>query len=200
MPILPDRLSELDHLSLDHGGHEFFANGHCALEVAAYLAGEPHSDKPVCVCPVIREFVVSWPNNAERDRLIKPLLPKILDTRASPEVMLRRSMLAVDWMVREFTPTWLEAAKLTERAAELRALPEVSTWEAFDAALPVLKSAQVDADAARAAAWAAARAAAWDAARAAAWDAVAPIVARLQESAVALVERMVAVTDATPTP
>ena len=69
-------------------------------------------------------------------------------------------------------------------------------------------------DAARAAAWDAARAAAWDAARAAAWDAaraavwaaaaagakLAPVKTELQRSAVALIERMCALSDAEDRP
>ena len=38
---------------LKHGSHTTFAQGLCAMEAVAWLAGEKHSDRPSCTCPVI---------------------------------------------------------------------------------------------------------------------------------------------------
>ena len=50
----------------------------CVMEAADYVAGEDWSDKTRCVCPVMGAFMRSWndnaENNAERDRLLKPLI------------------------------------------------------------------------------------------------------------------------------
>ncbi len=43
---LPDRLAQLDSLHLGTGSSSSFDEGHCALEVVAWLAGEKHSDHP----------------------------------------------------------------------------------------------------------------------------------------------------------
>ena len=154
MPLDPERFARFDTLSLDHGGHRTFDDGHCALEVAAYIAGEPHSASPRCVCPVITRFLVAWndrlASNDARDRLIKPLLPKILDTRSTREVERKRGLIAIDWAYRECAPTWLELAGLASRAVELRALPELTTYEAVMAARPLMRTAREEASAARA--------------------------------------------------
>jgi hypothetical protein len=127
--------------------------------------------------------------------------------------------MCMDWGVRVSLPTWLEVCGERYRlhVAALRALPEVADWEDLANAMPVLVSAQKEADAAwaaaraaaRDAAWAAAwdaawdaawaaaraaaRAAAWAAARAAAWDRLRPVITTLQDSAADLVLRMCAI-------
>ena len=54
----------LGPLSLEKGAHKR-GSGMCAMEAAAYIAGEPHSDHPVCVSPVI---AVGTPREAEVTR------------------------------------------------------------------------------------------------------------------------------------
>ena len=198
-------LDHLGDLTLKKGAHGARDNGLCAMEAAAWMAGEPHSDHPACVSPVIAAFMREWnddlPSDEDRDRLLKPLLPLTLNTRTVAADEERRGLLCADWLIRTFTPAWLDAAKLTEEAAELRALPELVDTPTIAAAQPILNRARERADAARAAAWDAARAAAWaaawDAAWAAAWDAandrLTPVVKELQESASELVKRMCAV-------
>jgi hypothetical protein len=120
---------------------------------------------------------------------------------------MERSWLALDWLIREYTPTFMELVPaLRDKAAELRVLSPVLAPEALDDALIHLREARVASAAARAAAWdaawaaawAAAGAAAWAAARvaagaaagAAAWDALEPAVIHLQASALNLFDRM----------
>ena len=55
---LPDRLEELPNLQLDSGGHTSFKEGHCAMELVAYLAGEEHTDRPACTSPVLTSFLI----------------------------------------------------------------------------------------------------------------------------------------------
>ena len=80
---IAERIAALDALHLLNGAHENPEAGMCALEVVAWLAGEPHSDHPECVCPVLGAFVRSW-NDAlpddERDALLKPILPRLIGT------------------------------------------------------------------------------------------------------------------------
>ncbi len=163
-------LNMLNAIELAKGAHTDRSNGLCAMEVVAFLAGKPHSDRPECVSPVIGEFVRAWNDalpDADRTRLLRPLLPDLLNTRTTTTDEETRAMLAVDWLVRTFTPVWLDAAKITDEAAALRALPKLRETSDILAAQPIINRARERAAAAGAAAWGAA----WDAAGAAAWGA-----------------------------
>jgi hypothetical protein len=229
--IIEERLAELASISLKSGSH---VPNHtfCVMEACSWVAGEPWSDHPECACPIIGAFLRSWndslPSDAERDRLLKPLIAKLVGTR-NPAVEEKRSLMAADWLIRVHTPTWLRLAGLNKQADILAALPEITSMAQYPSLRGPIEAIRDDASAARAAArdaawaaagaaardaagaaagaaawaaagaaawdaaWAAARDAAWAAARDAARDALKPTVTQLQESALALVERMIAV-------
>ena len=235
-PIVPDRLSSLDTLVIGNGSHDP-GNGTCAMEAVAWLAGEPHTDHPSCVCPAIGEFVRSWndslPDDASRARLLRPLLPDLIGTNTSLADTDTRAWMGFDYLVREFTPAWLDLVPaLKEHAIALRALPEITKDTPMDALRAVglvCGAAETAASAAWRAAWRAAWSAAWSAAESAAWsaarsaaesaaksaawsaarsaarsaaesaaksaaaDTLKPVVATLQDRAVALLRRMAAV-------
>ena len=177
-------LKLLEGVTLRSGSHNP-GSEMCAMEAAAYIAGEPWSDHPECVCPVIAAFVRSWndglPSNAERDRLLKPLIPKIIGTRATAEVEKARSMLVLDWYIRTWLPAFLRLCPATvSHADEIAALPQIAEENAKAAGPKVAAAraavAAAAGDAAGAACWAvglgdAARAAAGAACWAAAGDA-----------------------------
>jgi len=202
---------DLNEIHPKKGAHGTCTQGVCAMEMVAYMAGEPHSDHPTCACPVIAAFAFGWSaqlDAADRDRILKPLLQTLIGTAHGPATEERRVWLIIDWLVREWTPAWLELSTgLTEHGATLRALPVITDLTAFKAAILPLNAASEAAyaarDAARDAAWATAE---WDAAWAAAGDAakwaaagdaakkfLRPTVERLQASAVSLIERMIEV-------
>ena len=164
----------LETVVLTSGSHASREDGVCAMEMVAFLANEPHSDSPACTSPVIAVFVRSWndaiPDDETRNRLLKPILPRLIGTVGSPAVEQRRADLAFDWMVRVSTPAWLRLAKLDAEAAALAALPPLLDRSAVLAAQPTIERARQRAAAARDAARDAARAAARDAALDAAWD------------------------------
>jgi hypothetical protein len=164
--VTPDL--NLDTLTLYAGGHDP-GDAMCVMEAVAFVAGEPWSDHPECASKVIGAFMRAWNDTLPDDRrqMLKPYIPRLVGTAAAPEVELRRSFMACDWLVRVFTPAWLDRAGLAGSARALEQLPELTTTELVDAALPIIRQAREDA---RAAAWDAA--AAW-AARAAAGDAAA---------------------------
>src|SRR5271156_4267673 len=168
-PVLLDRMKEILNLSLTSGSHKDLEKGMCVMEAAAYVAGEPWSDHPTCACPIITSFMIAWndglPSDAERDRLLKPLIPDIVDTKSTPAVEERRSYMALNWLIRVHTPKWLDLVpSIAPHAKALRDLEEIADIAGASAA-----GASVDA--AWAAARAAAGAAAWAAARDAARDA-----------------------------
>jgi hypothetical protein len=177
MDINLDVLEKLGPLK--SGSHSGPDAGACILEAVSFVAGEPWSDHPQCVSPVIGAFLRNWndnlPTDADRERLLKPLIPKIMNTRADAATEERRSYLALDWMIRTFLPAWLRLAKLNDRADAVAGLAPIVDMVTATAAAPVVRAANEAASKARAAArdaaGAAARAAARDAAGAAAVDA-----------------------------
>ena len=179
--LIKERWEKVERLSLKVGSHSPNST-FCVMEAVAFVAGERWSDSPECVCPVISAFLRAWndalPTDADRDRLLKPLIPKILNTR-NKALEQKRSLMAADWLVRVNTPAWLRLAGLNDQAKLLEELPEIISMAQVPSIRGPIEVVRKDAAAARAAAWDAARDAAWEAAwdaaraaaRAAAWDA-----------------------------
>ena len=201
---------DFDSIVLLKGGHSSRDEGVCALELVAWMAGEPHSDHPACVSPVLGDFCRNWNDNlddATRQKM-KPYLKRLIGTAGDEAADLRRSWMAFDWLARECGPEFMDLTPaLHASAAALCALPEITDRASLDAAMPTIEAARKESaaawDAARAAvwdaAWDAAGAAAWEAAWDAAWDAAGdaagrtlqPVVDRLQGSAFQLLDRMI---------
>ena len=208
--IDPERFERLPLLK--HGSHKANDEAMCVMEAVAWVTHKEWSDQPPCVCPVIGAFMRAWndglPNDEERTALLKPLIPKLINTKGSEALANRRAAMAADWLVRAQTVAWLRLAKLDAQADALASLPEITDFAKCPPMMPALEAARKGAAAAGAAAWAAAGDAAWAAARAAARDAVrdaawaaardalAPTMLALQHSALKLVERMIAAKDA----
>ena len=163
--IDPARLAEIAGIELLKGGHEEAERQFCVMEAVAYIAREPWSDEPQCVCPTLSTFMRSWndslPSNADRDRLLKPLIPALIGTRGDDALAERRSYMALDWLIRVYTPKWLDLVpSLATHAKALRDCEEIADLAGATAAGELTRAARVAAwDAARDAARAAARAA-----------------------------------------
>jgi hypothetical protein len=170
--------ADLDAITLAVGNHPTREAGMCAMEAAAWIAGEPHSDQPECVDPVIAALMRTWQDKLDDERrqtLVKPLIPLVIGTRSTPEVQDARAIAVADWCIRHVLPTWLRLTpQLVEHADQLAALPELTTVDALHTARTGPVAAAGDA--------------AWDAARAA----LRPTVERLQASAFDLLDRMIA--------
>ena len=135
-----------DRLVLRSGSHSTrAADALCVMEAVAWVAGEPHSDHPACACPVIGAFLRSWndnlPDDETRTRLLAPLIPRIVGSRATREVEARRSYLALDWLAREQAPAWLSLRDdLKAHAVALRGLAPLTDAEACRKAQPTFRS------------------------------------------------------------
>lgn len=107
------------------GSHPHPGAGMCAMEMVAWLAGEPHSDDPQCACPVtaavVRCLNDSVATDAEREQLLRPLVPHLVNSRASAAVEHARAMLVADCAARRIAPRILRRAY---RDAEARALAQ----------------------------------------------------------------------------
>jgi hypothetical protein len=158
-----------DQYWLSHGSHPTAADGRCALEWVAHLAGLPHTDKPVCVSPMLQQFCIRL-NDAlpddQRQRM-RPYLARTLGT-AGDGMDDRRNWMCANWFIRVYTPAWLDLVPSLQADAEtLRSLPVIASSENVARAMEDLNRSRQRA----AAAGAAAGDAAWDAAWAAAWAA-----------------------------
>ena len=189
--ILPDRADLLDTVTFATGAHDANGDAMCVMECVSYITGEPWSDRPQCVSPVIAAFLRSW-NDAlpepPRTALLRPLVPLVIGTRTTEADEHTRAWMATDWLVRVNAPAWMDLTPaLAPHATALRRLPPLTSSEMATEFQSAIASAW---DAASDAAAAAAADAAWYAA----WDAaMAPIVSTLQLSAVELVKTMCAV-------
>lgn len=161
--------------TLAYGTHATPEQGRCAMEWVSHLAGEPHSDQPRCVSPVLRAVCIALNDGLETEprQALRPYLGRTIGT-ASDGLDSARAWMALDWLIREYAPVWLEAADLPGVAAKLRALASVRDERSLALALPRLEAARAQARAARGPGqWSAARSVAreqaWSCAGAAAW-------------------------------
>jgi hypothetical protein len=148
------RVLNLDKITLKSGKHEEPTKkptattlNACLLEAAAYLAGEPWTDHPACVCPVLaafgRRLNDAIPDDATRTRLLAPLVPLLVGTRSTIQTERARAYVAADFACREVAPLAFEARGRNDLAAQLRALPPIADKKSADAAY----AAAADADA-----------------------------------------------------
>jgi hypothetical protein len=85
------RLSQGKHRDPDHGA--------CVMELSSMLAGEPFTDRPRCVDPVIAGFLRTY-NDGIDDRRRQDLLPfasEVVGTRATAGVQAERARMCLRW-------------------------------------------------------------------------------------------------------
>src|SRR5262245_61533731 len=97
------------------------------MEVVALFAGEDWSDRPVCASPVLTNFMIAWNDGSddEQRQELRRYIPLLVGSKSSEAVELRRSWMALDWLIRVHAPAWLRLAGLTEHADRLSNAPEV---------------------------------------------------------------------------
>jgi hypothetical protein len=115
--------------TLDSGKHRTPEDGKCAMEWVAYLAGEPHTDQPVCVSAMLKPFCISLNDNLPDDQRqrLRPYLARTIGTVGDGLDSKRRWMCA-DWLIREYTPAFLSLVPALQADADaLRSLPVILT-------------------------------------------------------------------------
>lgn len=98
------------------------------LELAAWLAGEPHSDDPVNVSPVLRVYARELAAGLDDDRrqALRHRAARLAGTGTFDDgTEHRRSWLLADRLLRVHAPAWLGAAGLSESADRLRRLSSI---------------------------------------------------------------------------
>jgi hypothetical protein len=76
------------------------------MEVASMLAEEPFSDEPLCVCPVIAEFLRTYNDQVDdaRRQELYAYAALVVNTREDPVVERRRANTCLDWWLQASSP------------------------------------------------------------------------------------------------
>lgn len=140
--INPAKLAALDTITLDEGAHGDFVEGHCSMEVVAWLADLGHTAAPACASEVLTRYVIRlndrWDN--EQRQALKPYLPRLVGT-AGDGFDPARERIAARYVVDLMVP-WLNLAGLT---TEAEAVTEAGTdTDALRLALYTARSAAWD--------------------------------------------------------
>src|SRR5690606_6982434 len=131
----------LDTITLQRGAHETREEGVSFMEAVAWFAGEPHTDQPACVSPVLAAFARAWNDELpddERQELTR-YVPLVVGTAGHTDIDGQVAWMAAYWLGRVHVPVWLRAAGLTAHAERLEALPvggreaARSAWDVWDA-------------------------------------------------------------------
>ncbi|MEZ5962550.1 MAG: hypothetical protein R3F56_01775 [Planctomycetota bacterium] len=134
---------------LSPGSHPSPDAGMCAMEMVAWLAGEPHSDEPLCACPVagavVRCFNDSIASTSERERLLRPLVPALVNSRATAAVERARAFLVADCAARRIAPRILCRGYREADARTLARMPKVTDRRSAFATLAHLHGAELKA-------------------------------------------------------
>src|SRR4051812_18724135 len=106
------------------------------MEWVSHIAGEHHSDAPVCVSPVLRHFGIALNDRMPDDwrQKLRPYLARMIGT-ANDGLDQQRLYLLADWAVRVILPMGLEARGRDAEAQRFRAMPPITNKQtAADAA------------------------------------------------------------------
>ena len=103
---------------LAYGTHASPQDGRCAMEWVSYLAGEPHSDQPICVSPVLRAMCIALNDGLDQEprQRLRPYLTRTIGT-ANDGLDIWRGWMAMDWLARVYTPAWLRPRRAQPRRA-----------------------------------------------------------------------------------
>src|ERR1700755_694288 len=94
--------------TLSYGTHARPEDGRCAMEWVSHLAGEPHSDEPACVSPVLRAMCIALNDGLEHEprQRLRPYLARTIGT-ADDGLDTERGWMAMDWLIPVYTPAWV---------------------------------------------------------------------------------------------
>src|SRR3954454_24951375 len=97
-------------IRLIRGRHSSPERGACVMEVASMLAGEPFSDEPRCVCPVIAEFLRTYNDEVDdaRGQDLFAAAALVVNTRQDHAAERARTNICRDWWLRASPPRRLQ--------------------------------------------------------------------------------------------
>jgi hypothetical protein len=86
-------------IKLSNGKHTDPTDGACVMELASMLAGEPFTDHPASVCPVIGSFLRSYNDSIDEDRrqALYDYASKVVGSRACSKTQQARAARLAEW-------------------------------------------------------------------------------------------------------
>jgi hypothetical protein len=96
-------------IPLGKGKHDSPEDGACAMELASMLAGEPFSDHPRSVCPVIGSFLRGYNDRVDDERRqdLFAYAAKVVGSRGSQDVQHARAERLSAWAFEGHWLRWL---------------------------------------------------------------------------------------------
>lgn len=129
LAVTPQPESLRARFPLRRGRHASREGALCTMELVAWLAGEKHSDEPACACPVLGALVRTTNDlildHATRERVLRPLAPRLVHSRGDDALGARRAWIAADAVARFLAPLLLDRLEERRAADELRSLPRI---------------------------------------------------------------------------
>jgi len=95
-------------IGLSIGKHSSPEEGACVMELASMLAGEPFSDHPISVCPVIGSFLRAYNDSidAERRQDLYAYAAKVVGSRGSDQLQQTRAERLKAWISERKSRRW----------------------------------------------------------------------------------------------
>ncbi len=115
-------------IKLSKGKHSSPEEGACVMELASMLAGEPFSDHPASVCPVVGSFLRAYNDSIgdERRQDLYAYASQVVGTRGSLEIQRERAERLTSWAIAMHERRWTRFLPLSRlRAIGLRRQPSV---------------------------------------------------------------------------
>lgn len=125
MSIITERLEQLEKglVTLDHGSHNDFQEGHCSMEVVSWLAGEGFTDAPKCASPVLTRYTIALNDRwgPEKRQALAPFLPRMVGT-GGDGLDGERERVAAEFLTARALGPWLRLAGMDAEADQLAGL------------------------------------------------------------------------------
>src|SRR5437868_2797789 len=88
-------------IKLSKGKHASPEDGACVMELASMLAGEPFTDHPASVCPVVGSFLRAYNDSVDDERRqdLYAYAAQVVGSRASVSVQRERAERLAEWAV-----------------------------------------------------------------------------------------------------
>jgi hypothetical protein len=114
-------------IKLSKGKHSGPEEGACVMELASMLAGEPFTDHPASVCPVIGSFLRSYNDSIDSDRRqgLYEYASKVVGSRACARIQQARAARLAQWAeeMERTRPAWFVLSSPLRAIGRLRRPP-----------------------------------------------------------------------------
>jgi hypothetical protein len=114
-------------IKLSKGKHTTPEDGACVMELASMLAGEPFSDHPVTVCPVIGSFLRAYNDSIddERRQALYEYASRVVGSRGPQRTQQMRADRLAEWSDEMYRSrrSWFPLRSLLHAVGRLRKPP-----------------------------------------------------------------------------